>query len=236
MLRIAVCDDLSQERETICLTLEEAFTAGNMPVELIEFDSGSALLLAWEKDGLVPQIIFLDIYMAGLDGMETARRLRDMGCRAAIVFLTSTPDFAIEGYEVDAAGYLLKPLEEDNLQQLLERLFKRDNPVMLALRQGSRVFTLEPSAIIYVESNRNKLLIHTLEDTLTYYGRLDELAGRLPGRRFLRCHQSYLVNMDRVLAVEDDFRMETGDVVPIRVRERRAIREEYFHYITEKNL
>ncbi len=236
MLRIAVCDDLSVEREKIRHILEEEFASGNMAAEFLEFDSGSALVSAWERDKLAAQIIFLDIYMDGIDGVETARRLRDMGCKSAIIFLTSTPDFAMEGYEVDAAGYLLKPLEEENLRQLLKRLFKRNNPALLALRQGNQVFTLAPSEIIYVESNRNRLLIHTLEDTITYYGRLDELAERLSGKQFLRCHQSYLVNMDRVFAAGDDFHMETGDVVPIRVRERRAIREKYFRYIMEKSL
>lgn len=181
-------------------------------------------------------MIFLDIYMDEPDGVETARRLRREGCRAIIIFLTTSLDFAIEGYEVEAAGYILKPLEQEKLQQLLQRLFQNENSVVLTLRQGNKVFAVPPSEIIYIESDRNKLIIHTVRETISCHGRMGEVVRRLPQRQFLRCHQSFLVNMDRVCTAENDFRMENGEIVPIRVRERRDIRETYFQYITEKNL
>lgn len=236
MFHIAICDDLSEDREKIRLSLKAGLAACDVPAEFMEYDSGNALLSAWENGNLDVNLIFLDIYMAGLNGVEAARRLRNMGCRTDIIFLTTTPDFAIEGYEVEAAGYILKPLEQEKLLQLLERLFQRENSTILTLRQGNSVFTIVPSEIVYIESNRNLLTIHTVRETISYYGRLDEMADKLPKKKFLRCHQSFLVNMDRIYAAEDDFRMETGEIVPIRVRERRAIREAYFHYITEKNL
>lgn len=236
MFHIAICDDLTEERKKIRLSLKNGLAACDVSAEFMEYDSGSALLSAWENGDLDVNLIFLDIYMPELDGVEAARRLRNMGCRTDIIFLTTTPDFAIEGYEVEAAGYLLKPLEEEKLQQMFERLFQRENSPMLTLRQGNSVFTIVTSEIVYIESNRNLLTIHTIKETIPYYGRLNEMASRLPEKQFLRCHQSFLVNMDRIYAAEDDFRMETGEIVPIRVRERRAIREAYFCYITEKNL
>lgn len=236
MFHIAICDDLPEEREKIRLNLKAGLAACDVPAEFMEYDSGNALLSAWENGNLDVNLIFLDIYMTGLDGVEAARRLRNMGCRTDIIFLTTTPDFAIEGYEVEAAGYILKPLEQEKLRQLLERLLRRENSTIITLRQGSSVFTIVPSEIVYIESNRNLLTIHTVREKIPYYGRLDEMADKLPKKKFLRCHQSFLVNMDRIYAAEDDFRMETGEIVPIRVRERRAIREAYFRYITEKNL
>ncbi len=236
MFHIAICDDVQKDRESLCLVLKEELEAFNADARFIKFGSGNALLDAWEKKKTDIHLIFLDIYMKGLDGIETARRLRTAGYRAEIIFLTMTQDFAIEGYEVDAAGYLLKPLEKKKLRQLLQRLFKREDPVMLTLRQGSKVYSFAPSEIVYIESNRNRLTIHTVKETIYYYGRLDELEEKLTEKSFLRCHQSYLVNMDRVYSAKDVFHMETGDIVPIRVRERRAIRETYFRYMTEKNL
>lgn len=236
MFRIAICDDLTKERIEIRQDLQSELGACNITAEFLEYDSGEALLSAWEKDDLDVNLIFLDIYMTGLDGVETARRLRNGGCRIDIIFLTTTPDFAIEGYEVAAAGYLLKPLEKEKLRQLLERLLLREIPAVLPVRQGNRVFSIVPSEIIYVESNRNRLTIHTVRETIACYGRLDELACQLSSKQFLCCHQSFLVNMDRIYAAENDFRMETGEIVPIRIRERRAIRETYFRYITEKNI
>lgn len=236
MFHIAICDDLAQEREKICLLLKEAFAASGMAAEFQEYGSGGALLSAWEKSELDVHLIFLDIYMNEPDGVETARLLRSRGCRSAIVFLTTSPDFAMEGYEVEAAGYLLKPPEQERLQRLLERVLRQENLMPLVLRQGKSVFSIVPSEIIYIESSRNLLTVHTVRDTVPYYGRMAELAGRLPQKQFLRCHQSYLVNMDRIYSAEDDFRMENGDLVPIRVRERKAIREAYFRYLTEKRI
>ncbi|MXP75936.1 response regulator [Lachnospiraceae bacterium WCA-9-b2] len=236
MFHIAVCDDLQRDREEICLVLKEELEAFDADARFIKFGSGNALLKAWEKKKIDFHIVFLDIFMEGLDGIETARRLRASGYKEAIIFLTTTQDFAIEGYEVDAAGYLLKPLEKIKLRQLLKRLFKREKPALITLRQGNKVYTFAPSEIVYIESNRNRLSIHTVKETIFYYGRLDEIEKILPEKSFLRCHQSFLVNMDRVYGAKDVFHMETGDLVPIRVRERRAIREAYFRYMTERNL
>ena len=234
MFRIAICDDIPDERERIRLVLKHGLDDCKMKAEIIEYESGAALLAVWEEAKL--DLLFLDIYMSGPDGVETARRLREAGCKAIIIFLTTTSDFAIEGYEVEVAGYIVKPLEQEKLRQLLERLFQNENSVLLTLRQGNRIFTILPSEIIYIESNRNRLAIHTVRETIHYYGRMSEVACRLSQKQFLRCHQSFLVNMDRVCAAEDDFRMENGEVIPIRVRERKAVREAYFQYITEKNL
>ena len=236
MFYIAICDDVQKDREELCLVLKKELGAFDADARFLKFGSGNALLNAWEKKKIDFHLVFLDIYMKGKDGIETARHLRALGYRAAIIFLTTTQDFAIEGYEVDAAGYLLKPLERMKLRQLLQRLFTREEPIMLTLRQGRKVYTIAPSEIVYIESNRNRLTIHTVKENILYYGRLDEMESRLPEKSFLRCHQSFLVNMDRVYAAEDVFRMETGDIVPIRVRERRAMREAYFRYMTEKNI
>lgn len=235
MLHIAICDDVQRDREVLSLVLEEELEIFHADARFLKFGSGNALVDAWEKKKDI-HMVFLDIYMEGMDGIETARRLRRLGYKEEIIFLTTTQEFAIEGYEVEAAGYLLKPLEKVKLRQILQRLFRRENPAMLTLRQGSRVYTFVLSEIIYIESNRNRLAIHTEKEIFFYYGRLDEMEERLPEKQFLRCHQSFLVNMDRVYAAEDVFRMDTGDIVPIRVRERRAIREAYFRYMTEKNL
>lgn len=234
MFRIAVCDDLAQEREKICLLLKEAFAARGAAAVFQEYESGGCLLSAWEKNELDVHLIFLDIYMEEPDGVETARLLRCRGCPSAIVFLTTSPDFAVEGYEVEAAGYLLKPPEQGKLQQLLERILRRENLMPIVLRQGNSVFSVVSSEIIYIESCRNRLLIHTVRETIPYYGRMTELVSRLSQKQFLRCHQSFLVNMDRIYSAEDDFLMENGDLVPIRVRERKTIREAYFQYMTER--
>ena len=236
MCYITICDDVFEERRKLRRFLKDGLGASGMEAEIMEYDSGVSLLSDWKRDGIPMDMLFLDIYMKGPDGVETARRLREEDCRADIIFLTVSPDFAIEGYEVGAAGYLLKPLEKEKLKHLLGRLLQRQNPAMLSLRQGNSVYSIVPSEILYIESSRNKLTVHTVREKISCYGRLDDLAVRLPEKQFLRCHQSFLVNMDRIYSAKDDFRMENDAIVPIRVRERKAIRETYFQNLTEKNL
>lgn len=145
------------------------------------------------------------------------------------------PCFAIfyNGYELDASGYLLKPLLQKQLQALFDRLLLKGSPTMLTIRCGTDLRTIAAADIFYVESDRDRLVLHTDRKSISFYGKLHEFARLLPEGPFLCCHQSYLVNVDHVYAAADDFRMESGATIPIRVRERRAIRDAYFRYITE---
>lgn len=234
MVHVAICDDDSKERQELRVTLEQEFKKRNVSVDFFDYESGEELLKDIDLIVAECQLIFLDIYMADLNGLEVARMLRDAGCQATIVFLTVTPDFAPDGYEVDAAGYLIKPLNQNKLSRLLERFWQHDNYAVLTIRSGANIFTISVEEILYIDSNRNILTIHTTKENIPFYGRLNDIALQLSKYPFLRCHQSFLVNMDRVSVVKDDFYMENGDLVPIRVRERKLIRERYFHYITEK--
>ncbi|KAI4450264.1 hypothetical protein C823_004797 [Eubacterium plexicaudatum ASF492] len=84
MFRIAICDDIPEERERIRVVLKQGLDDCKMNAEIIEYESGAALLETWEE--AKPDLLFLDIYMSGPDGMETARRLREAGCKVIIIF------------------------------------------------------------------------------------------------------------------------------------------------------
>ncbi|MDO5146515.1 MAG: LytTR family DNA-binding domain-containing protein [Eubacteriales bacterium] len=234
MLHVAICDDEFRERQELKAVLERELESRNVPAAFTEYESGEELLDAWQTSAQDFKLLFLDIFMKKLNGVETARRLRKAGCKGTIVFLTVTPDFAPEGYEVEAAGYLMKPLDREKLLLLLDRFFKRENHSVLSFRSGTNVFRINAEDILYVESNRNVLIFHTVRENISLYGRLKDVASQLPEYPFLRCHQSFLINMNRVFSVKDDFHMENGDIVPIRVRERKIMRDAYFQYITGK--
>lgn len=103
MLHVVICDDIPEERKKIRRISEREFSICDMTARFIEYDNGGTLLSDWKKKKLTIDFLFLDIYMEGFDGVETARRLRTEGCKADLIFLTTSPDFAIEGYEVEAA-------------------------------------------------------------------------------------------------------------------------------------
>lgn len=160
-------------------------------------------------------------------GMELARRLRARKLDVDIVFITSSQDYAIEGYEVYAAGYLLKPVKADDLSRVLRHLLNLHKAPEQTLKLVSdRVKVAIPlSAICYVDVYGKNCYVHTHDRVITTSTRLKEIAGQLPKDSFLQCHRSCVVNLSHVrAALSDHLQMDNGDRVPIRVRESLAIR------------
>ena len=122
-------------------------------VEVQEFQSGENLLADIEEGFIWPDLIFLDIYMGELNGMDTARRLRAMGVQAPIIFLTASPDFALESYEVEASGYLLKPADEQQTSAVLQRLMKANLPRRIAVKCRRHFRYPFVDDILYLESD-----------------------------------------------------------------------------------
>jgi DNA-binding LytR/AlgR family response regulator len=184
-----------------------------------------------EEDVSQFDLIFLDIYMNGLDGIATAHRIRKMDSTTPIVFLTISSEHAIEGYDVHASGYLLKPLNEHKLNVLLSRLLTPADRPRIAIRciGGMRYFFIDE--IVWIESDKHSLMLHLSDGTTARTNaKLSTIEESLGDSRFLRCHQSYLVNMDHVADVQEFFIMKDGSRVPIRVRSRKAITDAYHSY------
>lgn len=234
-MRIAICDDLDADRTALRAALNStpALSAG---AEVLEYGSGEALLMEAEEGCTVFDLIFLDIYMGGMTGMDTAKELRQMGISAPLVFLTTSPDFAIESYEVDAAGYLLKPIQEEKLSALLNKFLAPIDRPRICVQSGRRHRYLFLDDILFVESDNHSLAIHLTDgEVLSCSEKLNDLAARLDGR-FLRCHQSYLVNMAHVADVVEDFVLKDGHRVPIRTKERREIADTYYRFFVSHTL
>lgn len=229
-MRIAVCDDSDLDREMICEILRSTFAEARHRPEIVPYESG--VELAHDiKDGMWFDIAFLDIYMTNHLGIDIAHQLRALGWTGEIVFLTATPDFAIDSYDVTAAGYILKPICLDKLRRVVERILRGYDEDTYAFRQRSSVVRVPLDDILYVESSNAKCVLHCRGDTdYTVYKRLDEIEKELDEPRFLRCHQSYLVNMDHVREVGKSFTLDSGQMVLIRQRSLKPIREAYFAY------
>lgn len=234
MLYIAVCDDVEEDRRKLHGFLETYFTQNPYAYSITDYITGEALCDDC-IEGKRFDLIFLDIFMDGMSGIEAARQLREYNQQSAIIFLTMTPDFALESYDVRAYGYLVKPLDMKKIQRLMNYYLREEyagRQKTLLVREGSRGVRIAYREIEYIESNRNLLLIH-LENGETHrvYAKLVEVEQELNGHGFLRCHQSFLINMERVRAALNDFIMESGIHVPIRQRGAKAIRDSYFEYI-----
>ena len=171
-------------------------------------------------------ILLLDIEMKQMDGMTAARRIRERDNDVVIVFVTAAPQYAISGYEVQALSYLLKPVPwfafSQELKRSIDTVHRRSDNSML-VETGSKQIRVNLTDIVYIESIRHTIIIHTMGGKLSITGTLKELESRLADHDFFRSNSCYLVNLRYVAAVEDqDCVMSNGERLRISRPRKKA--------------
>lgn len=213
MVRLAVCDDEAAARETLCAMADAFLSARELGHHITPYANGGELLAAGEFD-----VIFLDIRMRGMSGMETARKLRAQGREGLLVFVTALEEYACDAFDVEALGYLVKPLDAGRFSRTMERvckaLWQREQGGLLIKRAGG-CRRVRFSEIVYCEIMSRKIYLHTGREVIDYYQRLAALETQIDGR-FFKCHRSYLVNLDHVQGFTEGMaRLDTGAVIPV---------------------
>lgn len=218
MLSIAVCDDETLECCTLSNRIRAILDEQNISCIIRRFYNGQALLQEYEQF----DILFLDILMQGLDGMETARLFRQNASDRILIFISASRDYVWEAYDVEAFHYLLKPVDDQKLKTVLQRAVQktmahsREYLLICRDRQQEKVFLDD---ICYFEIRGRMIDVHKTEGILTYYEQIQILEGRLQGRGFFRCHKSYLINLDHVSSYNrQEVLLENGERIPIARR------------------
>lgn len=225
-MHIAICDDESIFREHLRKLLINYSFRENIDIHISEYVNGEALLNAVRSHDM-EDILFLDIRMDGTDGMETARLLREQGCKCLIVFLTSLTEYVQKGYEVKAFRYLLKEQVANELDKVMDacrqELGAEEYFSFSYERCGYRVPRQD---ILYFESRKRLIVLHGRSGTYQFYQKLDVLENQLEGGGFLRCHKSFLVQERYVRSwKENALWLEDGTELPIsRTYEREVNR------------
>ena len=215
MLRIGICDDLADARLVLRSALERILETRKIQGQFFEFSSGETLLRWYDHHAGELDVVFLDMELHELDGMETARRLRASDAGLQLVFVTGYADYVFDGYSVGALGYLMKPPRQEQLEAVLSRVqaaLVRDLDRAYVCRSGDTRYRIPIAKILYFASDRRQVTCVTSGREYTFYGKLDAVAAEV-GEGFVRVHQRYLV---RAGAVD---RMVSGEVV-LRTGER----------------
>lgn len=163
MKRIVVCDDNATHRDLLKDMLVTYFKEIQEEIDIKEYQSGDALVEEAKEEYLKMDLLFLDIHMPGNDGIETARALRRNGWRIPIVFLSEYPEYAVESYEVQAAGYLVKPYSEDQLKETIERIFKIHLKKRIPVKSKRQQRYPYVDDIVYVESDKHQVIVHLVD-------------------------------------------------------------------------
>lgn len=205
MIKIAFCDDDLSVLQEINVLLEHYRAKHNSNIVYTAFHSSLELLAEIEK-GLRFDILFLDVIMPGENGINTAKEIRQYDNVVKIIFLTSSPEFAVQSYTVGAYYYQMKPIWEESLFRLLDSVIatcRKERQSGLVLRCKSGITRVDLDRLEYCEVIGRTLLFHMEDETvLESNGSLDELCGQLaPYENFFRPHRSFVINMEYVQSI-----------------------------------
>ena len=220
MLRIALCDDETAARDSIRFLLEKILYEGSEDI-VYEFTSGNRAVKWLQAHPGEVDLLFLDVEMEGLNGMETARKIREFNKELVIVFLTGYSDYVFEGYEVGALDYVMKPVKEKQLRNIISRvrgLLIQNQEKVFSFKNTDGTFRMSVDRILYFYSDRRKVVLVTREKEYPFYGKLDEVEQQLKEQvctGFVRIHQRYLVNENKVEFVGKGEVHVAGNVLPV---------------------
>lgn len=222
MIKIAVCDDEQFMLDQLSSLISENMLERQVSSYSIQqFKDGTSLL----NDNSSFDLIFLDIQMNQPNGMETAKRLRQIGNQSLLIFVTILKELVFDAFEVQAYDYLIKPLDTSRFKRMMDRAFaylkqKEEKTIIIQKRNAYEIIRL--SEIVYGEVWGRKIYLHQKDGKITdYYEKLENLEKHVD-QRFFRCHRSYLVNLDYVHGCsKGQVLLSQGSKIPVsRLREQ----------------
>ncbi len=221
MIRIAICDDEKHMSDHIRSMVLNFFRKKNREISLRMFSGGEELL---SYNGQI-DILFLDIQMKDMDGMETARKLRADKFRGFLVFITVLKEMVFQSFEVQAYDYLVKPVDDKRFEKTMERLYasmQNASEDSLLVQKGYEGRIIREDEIVFCEIIDRKIYLNLASgEVVDYYERIENLETKL-NNRFYRCHRSYLINLKHLKGYKNGTAcMDNGKEIPVsRLRSR----------------
>lgn len=228
-MRVAICDDEKTQLSITKASLEDVYKSLDLVVDT--YTSGVKLLNAIE--GIHYDLVILDIEMPELNGIDTAKHLRKIEDKTAIVFLTSHVEYALEGYEVNALRYLTKPVNTEKLSEIITYLLeqkKKDKRILV--RNNEDVEMVFVTDIYYMEAQDQMVRIVTNKEEYRNRYNLGDYETELGAYGFFRIHRGYLINLGHVLRLAGrEIVMDDNTSLPVSRMKEAALKNALFHYV-----
>lgn len=233
-MRIAIVDDIAQERALLRARLDEALMKHGVQAEIVEFERGEAFLQAASQQPF--EVVFLDIFMGGTNGVEIAKQLREFDKDCMIVFSTTSTDYALEAFRVRATQYLVKPYTQKDIDDLLGeiplRLPKSDDSISLRVNGGDvqlcfndMVYAEHFSHLIHIVTSFGRTLV-TRQSLVAFMEPLKE------DGRFFQCSRGVVVNMEHALDFDGTvFVLDNGDSIQVSREQRKAAQQAFMDFL-----
>ena len=231
MLQIAIVDDEEQAADSLRQMLERYDAEHRCAFTIHYYKNAIVFLTNYQP---VFDLVFFDIQMPHMDGLEAARQLREKDSETMLVFVTNMANLAVKGYQVQAFEFLVKPLDYSllsiKLGRMLEALTTRRRDKLIISSEGSQI-CLPSCEIYYVEVQNHRLIYHTASGDYPVYGSLAAAEKQLEGRGFSLCNNCYLVNLQHVQRVYKHTVTVMGTELPISHPRRKPFLNALNEYI-----
>lgn len=217
MLNVCICDDEKIQRSELKSIISTQLELKGIDFSIHECENGESLELMLIKDNNYFHIIFLDVEMDGINGVETARKIRELNDKVVIIFITGFSDYVFDGYEVKALNYILKPYKKEKIVDVLFQALKQVENIQhdfFIVQLNSNSYKISLRNIIYFVSDKRKIKVITKENTYEFYAKLDDIEKEMPSY-YVRIHNRYLVNLNFVGAIENNYADANGEKLPI---------------------
>ncbi|GAA0865704.1 LytTR family DNA-binding domain-containing protein [Paraclostridium tenue] len=231
MIRIAICEDEKETQSLIENYLHNILKNINIEYEIQKYSLGEELLESNLKE---IDILLLDIQMGQINGMDTARKIREVDNKMEIIFITSLIDYVQDGYEVRAYRYLLKPIELEELKKhvltCIKEIENKNNYILI--KNKSNTYKIQSNEIKYIEVQKKNMLIHTINKTFDVRYSLEKIEKDLKLGKFVRCHKSFLINLSYVENIKlNTAILESGEEVPVSRYRYKDVKEKFLKFL-----
>ncbi|MBQ8092956.1 MAG: response regulator transcription factor [Clostridia bacterium] len=231
MILVAVVDDDPKDASSLISHIENYFSSNQIPFLIHPFRDGLDFIRSTENH----DIVFMDIRMGSLDGLDTARFMRKINKDSILIFVTNMGQFAIKGYEVDALDFIIKPATMANITYVLDKAMRRlhDNSnTILPIRTSEGTVSLPANDILYVEVLDHNLIYHMSDGRIyTVRGRLSDIAKKLDERNFVMCNRSFIVNLRHVSSIASDTLTIGSTLISISKSHRKDLMQRFSSFL-----
>jgi len=236
LIHIAICDDSKQERQILAALFKRYQELHATPLQIHIFQNGFSLLDAIDQ-GKRFDITILDILMPGENGIEIARNIRASGTDTEIIFLTSSPEYAVDSYEVKAQNYLLKPVTEEkffaSIDSILAELDEKDTASFIIYTTEKQYSRIRLSSLVYGEVTHRTITLHLADQTMISavmtFTEFQDILKAYPD--FIYPHRSYAVNMHYIQYVtKSDIILTDGQKIPLSRNNYTKISEQFLNF------
>ena len=231
MLNIALIENDIEDEKAFCNIADIFFKQRGEQYDIAVFNSAEDFLESYNHQY---QIVFMDIELDGMNGMDAAHKLRELDSDVLLIFLTNLAHYAIAGYEVNALDYILKPLSENAFSLKMPKvlaIIKQQSKKNITVASKGEIHTFSTDRIYYVEVLSHRLYYHTMDGVYDTRGAISEVEEMLHPYHFRRCNNSYLVNLKYVTSIEGNDVKVGPNVLPISRPKKKIFINEVTNYL-----